>query len=81
MSVGKGLNTLDVSDLSPVSAGSYVREVPLASDNPHAKAIVSDLVVALGHRPVDRGRLKEARAIENIPLALFPRWRYPLVPN
>ena len=53
--------------------------MPLASDDPDARASVSDLVHRLGLAARDRGGLRMAREIEDIPQMLFPGWKRPLL--
>ena len=73
VSLVKALNTLTVSDLT--GARNVVKDVPVASDNPSARVLVTTLITLLGHRPVDLGELKAARRMENEPLVLFPGYR------
>ena len=77
VSLVKALNTLTVSDLT--GARNVVKDVPVASDNPSARVLVTTLISLLGHRPLDLGDLKSARRMENQPLVLFPGYRRPLV--
>ena len=77
VSLVKALNTLTVTDLT--GDRNVVRDVPVASDNPSARVLVTTLITLLGHRPVDLGELKAARRMENQPLVLFPGYRRPVV--
>ena len=56
-----------------------VQDVPIASDNPSARVLVSSLVSMMGHRPVDFGDLSRARQLENSPLSIFPGYRVPIL--
>ena len=77
VSIVKALNTLSLSDLTGDT--NVVREVPVASDNPSARILVSTLITLLGHRPLDLGDLRNSRRMENMPLVLFPGYRRPLL--
>ena len=77
VSLVKALNTLTVPDL--IGDRNVVKDVPVASDNPSARVLVTTLITLLGHRPVDLGELKAARRMENQPLVLFPGYRRPVV--
>ena len=44
-----------------------------------AKEEVSDLIRKLGFSPIDRGALRNAREIEDIPVQRFPLWKKPLI--
>ncbi|XP_063602514.1 metalloreductase STEAP4-like [Penaeus indicus] len=51
------------------------REVPICGNDSRARAKVSELTRDLGLTPVDRGALRNAREVEDIPLAFFPEWK------
>ena len=44
-----------------------------------AKEEVSGLIRTLGFSPIDRGALRNAREIEDIPVQRFPLWKKPLI--
>ncbi|ROT63443.1 dudulin 4 [Penaeus vannamei] len=51
------------------------REVPICGNNERARGRVAELTRDLGLTPVDRGALRNAREVEDIPLAFFPEWK------
>ncbi|XP_042871620.1 metalloreductase STEAP4-like [Penaeus japonicus] len=51
------------------------REVPICSNDERARGRVSELTRDLGLTPVDRGALRNAREVEDIPLSFFPEWK------
>ena len=55
------------------------KEVYFAGDDQSAKDEVKGLIQFLGFTPVDRGSLRNAREIEDIPVQRFPNWKYPLI--
>jgi len=55
------------------------KEVFYAGDVHAAKEEVSYLIRSLGFTPVDRGALRNAREIEDIPVQRFPLWKVPLI--
>ena len=55
------------------------KEVLYAGDVHSAKEDVSNLIRSLGFTPVDRGALRNAREIEDIPVQRFPLWKRPLM--
>lgn len=55
------------------------RQVPICSDQPEAKRMVSDLAHAMGFTPVDMGSLASAREVEAMPLRLLPGWKVPTI--
>lgn len=55
------------------------RQVPICSDQPDAKRVVSELAHAMGFMPVDMGALAAAREVEARPLHLFPSWKVPVL--
>jgi predicted dinucleotide-binding enzyme len=55
------------------------KEVFYAGDVHAAKEEVSGLIKSLGFSPVDKGNLRAAREIEDIPLQRFPLWKTPLL--
>lgn len=55
------------------------RQVPICSDQPEAKRVVSELAHAMGFVPVDTGSLAAAREVEARPLHLFPGWKVPVL--
>ncbi|XP_036110721.1 metalloreductase STEAP3 isoform X1 [Molossus molossus] len=55
------------------------RQVPICSDQPEAKRVVSELAHAMGFLPVDRGSLASAREVEAMPLHLLPSWKVPAI--
>ena len=77
VSLVKAFNMLEVTDL--VGDKAMVKDVPIVSDNPGARVLVSSLVTMLGHRPVDMGDLAMSRRLENSPLTLFPGYRIPVL--
>ena len=77
VSIVKALNTLSVCDLTGET--NVVKDVPVASDNPSARVLVTTLITLLGHRPLDMGDLKNSRRMENMPLVLFPGYRRPVI--
>ncbi|XP_076049953.1 metalloreductase STEAP4-like [Oratosquilla oratoria] len=74
--VVKAFNVLSAYALENSQAQGS-KEIPIASDNEHAKRVVMDLARAMGYNPVDRGALTNAREIEAIPLKLLPNWKTP----
>ncbi|XP_030639430.1 metalloreductase STEAP4 [Chanos chanos] len=54
------------------------RQVYVCGDQPEAKQAVVDIAHSLGLTALDRGSLRAAGEVENIPLELFPLWRLPL---
>ena len=50
-----------------------------AGDILAAKQKVNDLIRQMGYIPVDRGSIRSAREIEDIPVRQFPEWKTPLV--
>lgn len=54
------------------------RQVLVCGDRADAKQLVVDIAQALGFTALDKGSLKAAAEIEDIPLQLFPLWRLPL---
>ncbi|XP_071514240.1 metalloreductase STEAP4-like [Panulirus ornatus] len=75
--VVKAFNVLSAYTLSRGIRGS--KEVPVCSDNDLARAVVCVIVRDLGFDPVDRGRLHNARQVEEIPFTFFPEWRFGFV--
>jgi len=55
------------------------KEVFYAGDVHSAKEEVSALIRSLGFSPVDKGSLRNAREIEDIPVQRFPLWKMPLI--
>merc|ERR1719219_72878 len=55
------------------------KEVFYAGDVHSAKEEVSGLIRTLGFTPIDRGALRNARQIEDIPVQRFPAWKAPLI--
>jgi len=72
----KGLNVLSAYTLENGGMQGS-KEVPLAGDSLSAKQAVSQVVTALGFTPQDKGGLRAALDIENIPLAFFTEWKVP----
>nr|KAF6451225.1 STEAP3 metalloreductase [Molossus molossus] len=60
-------------------ADSLLPQVPICSDQPEAKRVVSELAHAMGFLPVDRGSLASAREVEAMPLHLLPSWKVPAI--
>ncbi|XP_059423931.1 metalloreductase STEAP4 [Carassius carassius] len=54
------------------------RQVLLCGDNADAKQQVVDIAQSLGFTALDRGSLRAAAELEDLPLQLFPLWRLPL---
>ncbi|XP_030641284.1 metalloreductase STEAP4 [Chanos chanos] len=54
------------------------RQVYVCGDQPEAKQAVVDVAHSLGLTALDRGSLRAAGEVEDIPLELFPLWRLPL---
>lgn len=50
-----------------------------AGDILAAKQKVNDLIRQMGYIPVDRGSIRSAREIEDIPVRQFPEWKTPLI--
>ena len=50
-----------------------------AGDDPTAMEEVFGLIHFLGFTPVNRGSLRNAREIEDVPVQRFPNWRNPLI--
>merc|ERR1712193_245264 len=55
------------------------KEVFYAGDVHSAKEEVNVLIRFLGFTPIDRGALRNAREIEDIPVQRFPLWKAPLI--
>ena len=55
------------------------KEVLYSGDVHSAKEEVNGLIRSLGFVPVDRGSLRNARDIEDIPVQRFPLWKRPLI--
>jgi len=55
------------------------KEVFYAGDIHAAKIKVNDLIRQMGYIPVDRGSIRSAREIEDIPVRQFPEWKTPLI--
>ncbi|KAL7835866.1 hypothetical protein SRHO_G00282130 [Serrasalmus rhombeus] len=53
------------------------RQVLICGNNPDAKQAVVDIAHSLGLTALDRGSLRAASELEDIPLQLFPMWRLP----
>ncbi|XP_066532462.1 metalloreductase STEAP4 [Hoplias malabaricus] len=53
------------------------RQVLICGDNAEAKQGVVDIAHSLGLNALDRGSLRAASELEDIPLQLFPMWRLP----
>uniref|UniRef100_A0A250Y200 Metalloreductase STEAP2 n=1 Tax=Castor canadensis TaxID=51338 RepID=A0A250Y200_CASCN len=53
------------------------QQVPICSDQPEAKLSVSEMVHAMGFKPVDMGPLASTREVEAMPLRLLPGWKVP----
>lgn len=53
-------------------------KVYYAGDVHSAKEQVLALIRGLGFTPVDRGGLRSAREIEDIPVQRFPKWKAPM---
>ncbi|XP_030641308.1 metalloreductase STEAP4-like [Chanos chanos] len=54
------------------------RQVYVCGDQPDAKRAVEAIAQNLGLTALDRGSLRAARELEDLPLELFPLWRLPL---
>ncbi|KAL2084154.1 hypothetical protein ACEWY4_019672 [Coilia grayii] len=76
-SVVKGFNTVSAWALQS-GALDASRQVLLCGDEPKAKQAVVDIAHSLGLTAQDRGSLRAAGELEDIPLQLFPLWRLPL---
>jgi hypothetical protein len=63
------------------SSENIVLQVYVASDSPVARDVVSGIIRGAGFTAVDLGHLLAARVIEDIPVAVFPSWRAPLLIN
>ena len=50
-----------------------------AGDIQSAKEKVNAMIRFLGFTPVDRGSLRNAREIEDVPVQRFPNWKNPLI--
>ena len=55
------------------------KEVLYAGDIQSAKEEVNTMIRYLGFTPVDRGSLRNAREIEDVPVQRFPNWKNPLI--
>ena len=55
------------------------KEVLYSGDVHSAKEEVNGLIRSMGFVPVDRGSLRNARDIEDIPVQRFPLWKRPLI--
>ncbi|KAF6116383.1 STEAP3 metalloreductase [Phyllostomus discolor] len=55
------------------------RQVPICSDQPEAKRVVSELAHTMGFMPMDMGPLASAREVEAMPLHLLPSWKVPTI--
>ncbi|KAK7073823.1 hypothetical protein SK128_019208 [Halocaridina rubra] len=72
--VVKAFNTVSSYALSHgVIQGS--KEVPICGDKEWTRNCVATMVRDMGFSTVDKGTLKNARAVEDIPLSFFPEWR------
>ncbi|XP_012671812.2 metalloreductase STEAP4 isoform X2 [Clupea harengus] len=76
-SVVKGFNTVSAWALQS-GALDASRQVLLCGDDPQAKQAVVNIAHSLGLTAQDRGSLRAAGEVEDIPLQLFPLWRLPL---
>ncbi|KAL2084155.1 hypothetical protein ACEWY4_019673 [Coilia grayii] len=76
-SVVKGFNTVSAWALQS-GALDASRQVLVCGDDPKAKQAVVDIAHSLGLTAQDRGSLRAAGELEDIPLQLFPLWRLPL---
>ncbi|KAL2084156.1 hypothetical protein ACEWY4_019674 [Coilia grayii] len=76
-SVVKGFNTVSAWALQS-GALDASRQVFVCGDDPKAKQAVVDIAHSLGLTAQDRGSLRAAGELEDIPLQLFPLWRLPL---
>ncbi|XP_076135958.1 metalloreductase STEAP4-like [Alosa pseudoharengus] len=76
-SVVKGFNTVSAWALQS-GALDASRQVLVCGDDPKAKQAVVDIAHSLGLSAQDRGSLRAAGELEDIPLQLFPNWRLPL---
>jgi hypothetical protein len=56
-----------------------ITQVYYAGNVHSAKSMVEDMIRSLGFVPIDRGGLRAAREIEDIPVQRFPKWKIPLV--
>ncbi len=67
--------------LPPLVFPAYPQPIQVyyAGDVHSAKEQVQDLIRGLGFVAVDRGGLRAAREIEDIPVQRFPKWKVPLV--
>nr|XP_055066132.1 metalloreductase STEAP4 [Misgurnus anguillicaudatus] len=54
------------------------RQVLVCGDRADAKQLVVDIAHGLGFTVLDKGSLKAAAELEDLPLQLFPLWRLPL---
>jgi len=55
------------------------KEVFYAGDIHAAKLKVNDLIRQMGYVPIDRGSIRSAREIEDIPVRQFPEWKTPSI--
>uniref|UniRef100_A0A3Q2PUH1 STEAP3 metalloreductase n=2 Tax=Fundulus heteroclitus TaxID=8078 RepID=A0A3Q2PUH1_FUNHE len=76
-SVVKGFNTISAWTLQmgPRDGG---RQVFLCGNSQKAKNTVKSVCHRMGFIPVDMGLLSSSLEIENMPLHLFPSWRFPV---
>ncbi|CAM9615292.1 unnamed protein product [Lampetra planeri] len=55
------------------------KRVPVCGDSVEARAAVMQLARDLGFAPLDMGALSSAASVEELPLRLFPLWRFPVL--
>ena len=77
--VVKAFNTLSAYSIEKGMSLAEPKEVPMASDDALAKAVVAEIVSRLGLQGSDRGSLKMSGEIEDIPHSFFPTWKRPLI--
>ncbi|XP_058232346.1 metalloreductase STEAP4 isoform X1 [Hemibagrus wyckioides] len=75
--VVKAFNTISAWSLQSGGLDAN-RQVLICGNNVDAKQAVVDITHSLGLTAVDRGSLRVASELEDLPLQLFPLWRLPL---
>ncbi|XP_017309007.1 metalloreductase STEAP4 isoform X1 [Ictalurus punctatus] len=75
--VVKAFNTISAWSLQSGGLDAN-RQVLICGNHVDAKQVVVDIAHSLGLNAVDRGSLRVASELEDLPLQLFPLWRLPL---
>ncbi|XP_061569450.1 metalloreductase STEAP2 [Cololabis saira] len=77
--VVKGFNVISAWTLQQTSPQDASRQVFVCSDSVPARQQIMDLARQLHFQPVDLGLLSSSRELENLPVRLFPGWRFPVL--